>query len=200
MACATCYKDWISCGVDAIIVQGSLLPLTPYTWIITTSQGAKYLGATTTDTNGFFVIPTSEFTSGFFNPYAGLFTLEAQTGNCTPASWNNSVYCDPYTCIEFEVKNGTGDKNTIGCPCLATVEGCCAPFVQEFINLATLNIPYTTQMAAKYGSVPTVQVWIYDLLGRLIYSPGITASFNAAPPTTISFNFGGLATGIIVIK
>jgi hypothetical protein len=199
MACITCFKDWISCGETAIYVQATLLPSTNYTWIITTPQGAKYLGTTTTDADGFFVIPVSELPDGLFNPYAGIFTLEVQTGTCAPATWNDSAYCEPYTCIEFEAKNGNAGKNVIGCPCLEDIEGCCFPTVVEFTDVATLDIPYTAQMTLKYGDVPTVQTWIYDGLGRLVIM-GIFASLDAVPPTLISLDFGGLATGIIVIK
>ncbi len=198
--CTTCYKDWISCGVEALIVNGTLLSETSYTWKITTAQGAKYLGAASTDEDGFFVIPFSEFPAGFFNPYAGLFTLEVQTGNCTPVQFNDSAYCEPYACIEFSMANGSGDKNIIGCPCLADSEDCCFPEVFEFTDATDMVIPYTTEMAAKYGDVPTVQVWIYDVLGRLVYTPGIFAELDAVPATTISLDFGGVASGIVVVK
>lgn len=199
MACQTCYKDWISCGNEALVINGTLIPETEYTWILTHANGAKYLGSTTTDGDGYFVIPYSEFPAGFFNPYAGPFQLEVQTGHCAPALWNDSAYCDSYTCIEFEVKNGNGDKNTIGCPCLEDIEGCCSPTIVEFEDVATLDIPYTSQMQLKYGDVPTVQTWIYDGLGRLVFM-GIFTSFDGVPPTTISLNFGGVATGVVVIK
>ena len=199
MACQTCFKDWISCGETAINVYGTLLPETNYTWILTTSQGAKYLGAVTTDGDGFFVIPTSELPEGLINPYSGIFTLEVQAGHCDPATWNDSAYCDSYTCIEFEARNGNGGKNIIGCPCLEDIEGCCYPTVVPFTSVATLDIPYTSQMALKYGDVPTVQTWIYDGLGRLVFM-GISASFDANPVTLISLDFGGVASGIVVIK
>jgi len=199
MSCNTCYKDWISCGETAISVYATLLPETNYTWILTTAQGAKYMGAVTTDEDGQFILAVSELPEGLLNPYAGLFTLEVQAGHCNPATWNDSAYCTPYTCIEFEVRNGNGGKNIIGCPCLEEVEGCCYPTVVEFTDVATLEIPYTAQMALKYGEVPTVQTWVYDELGRLVYM-GISASFDDVPVTLISLDFGGVASGIVVIK
>ena len=68
-----------------------------------------------------------------------------------------------------------------------------------FTSVATLDIPYTSDMQLKYGDVPTVQTWIYDGLGRLVFM-GISASFDANPVTLISLDFGGIASGIVVIK
>jgi len=75
----------------------------------------------------------------------------------------------------------------------------CDPTIVEFVNQETLNIPYTAFLQAQYGTVPTVQVWIYDGSGALV-NMGITATFDAMPPTMISFDFGGTASGVIVIR
>lgn len=199
IGCTPCYADWISCGVDGIVVYGTLLPETEYTWILTTPQEFKYQGDITTDADGYFVIDTSTLPGGLFNPYAGVFTLEVQTSNCNPATWNDSAYCDPYDCISFEAKNGNAEKNTLGCPCLADEPGDCSPTIVTFTDVATLDIPYTAAMLEDYGNVPTVQVWIYDGLGRLL-NMAITASLDAVPPTQISLDFGGVASGLIVIR
>lgn len=83
----------------------------------------------------------------------------------------------------------------------ATVDGSlvCEPTIVEFVNQETLNIPYTAFLQDMYGTVPTVQVWIYDGTGALI-NMGITATFDAMPPSMISFDFGGTASGVIVIR
>jgi hypothetical protein len=74
----------------------------------------------------------------------------------------------------------------------------CQPTVIPFTNQITLAIPYTASLQAAYGDVPTVQVWISD--GTNLVNMGITATFDTYPPTIISFDFGGPASGIIVIK
>jgi hypothetical protein len=74
----------------------------------------------------------------------------------------------------------------------------CQPTVIPFTNLSTLSIPYTASLQAAYGDVPTVQVWVSD--GTNLVNMGITATFDTYPPTIISFDFGGPASGIIVIK
>jgi hypothetical protein len=164
--------------------------------------GAKYSGYVTTDTSGFFLIDTSLFPNGLLNPYAGEFTLEV-TGEdaylCASSTWNDSAYCTPYKCINFDVKNGNAGKNILGCPCLETVEGSCYPLIIPFTDLATLDITYTTAMVLKYGAVPTVQVWIYDNSNRLV-NMGVSVVLDANPATLISIDFGGIGSGIIVIR
>jgi hypothetical protein len=75
----------------------------------------------------------------------------------------------------------------------------CAPTVIEFTSETNLTIPYTASLKAAYGSTPTVQVWIYEDSGDLV-NAGIQAQLDAFPPNTLSFDFGGVASGIIVIK
>jgi len=75
----------------------------------------------------------------------------------------------------------------------------CEPTITTFASVATLQIPYTAFLQSKYGDFPTVQVWIYDGTGQLL-NMGITASFDAYPPTMISFDFGGTASGIIIMR
>ncbi len=75
----------------------------------------------------------------------------------------------------------------------------CSPTVVTFVGVATLAIPYTALLQAKYGTIPTVQVWIYDGTGQLL-NMGITAGFDTYPPTMINLDFGGVASGIVVIR
>lgn len=79
------------------------------------------------------------------------------------------------------------------------ISNTCEPYIVQFINESTLNIPYTASLEAKYGQVPTVQTWIYDGNNELV-NMGITAKFDGFPPTQLLFDFGGPATGIIVIR
>src|SRR5690606_11006369 len=74
----------------------------------------------------------------------------------------------------------------------------CKPTIIEFIDKETLSIPYTAALQDMYGEAPTVQVWIYD--GSGLVNMGITAVFDTYPPNTISLDFGGAATGIVVIR
>jgi len=75
----------------------------------------------------------------------------------------------------------------------------CEPEIINFTNKETLSIPYTTSMQNKYGSVPTVQVWIYDG-GGILTNMGVVATFDTMPPNFINIDLGGTSSGIIVIR
>lgn len=75
----------------------------------------------------------------------------------------------------------------------------CEPTVITFTNMSLMIIPYTAQLEAAYGPVPTVQAWIYDETAELV-NPGIVIKLDSAPPTQITIDFGGPASGIVIIK
>jgi hypothetical protein len=75
----------------------------------------------------------------------------------------------------------------------------CEPTAIEFSNLSTFQLPYTTELQDAYGYTPTVQVWIADVDGTLVLST-IVAKMDAYPPDHLSFDFGGNASGLIIIK
>jgi hypothetical protein len=98
---------------------GKLATASAYIWTVT-NKGAKYQGQATTDANGLFTISVADLPDGLLNPYAGPFILSVTANDayqCSTSTWNDSAYCDPYDCIEFEVVNGSANKNTLGCPC-----------------------------------------------------------------------------------
>lgn len=75
----------------------------------------------------------------------------------------------------------------------------CEPTFISFTNQATLTVPYTAAMIAKYGNVPTLKVWIYDTDGQLA-NMSVSQKFDAYPPTEIRIDMGGPATGILKIS
>lgn len=75
----------------------------------------------------------------------------------------------------------------------------CDPTIIVFTNQSTLAIPYTAALQAKYGDVPDVTIWIRDTDGKLA-DMGVRATFDDFPPSTISIDFGGPATGIVKIS
>lgn len=75
----------------------------------------------------------------------------------------------------------------------------CEPTIVQFISVATLSIPYTSGLQAKYGEFPTVQVWVYDNTGQLV-NMGITVAFDSYPPNFINMDFGGISSGIVIIR
>lgn len=74
----------------------------------------------------------------------------------------------------------------------------CEPTIIQFTNVSTLTIPYTQSLKDAYGDAPSVQIWISD--GTSLVNMGITATFDTYPVNTISADFGGPASGIIVIR
>lgn len=80
-----------------------------------------------------------------------------------------------------------------------TPSGECLPTIASFTDVETLDIPYTASMREKYGDFPTVQAWIDDGNGNLT-NFGITIQLDANPPTNIHFDFGGVATGVVIIR
>ena len=88
--------------------------------VIVKDKDGNTIATGTTDANGNFTITVADLPNGLLNPYAGEFTLEIFDNTayqCGPASWNDSAYCDAYSCISFDVRNGDHVKNTLGCPC-----------------------------------------------------------------------------------
>lgn len=75
----------------------------------------------------------------------------------------------------------------------------CTPMEVAFINQNTVDIPYTAQLLAKYGTVPSVKVWLYNTDGSL-YDPGLVVTLDAFPPTNIHVDLGGTASGIVKIS
>lgn len=78
-------------------------------------------------------------------------------------------------------------------------EAGCDPLIIPFIDRSTLTVPYTSGLRAKYGTFPSVQVWIYDGSGNLV-NMGIQVQFDAYPPNSFTADFGGNSSGIIIIR
>lgn len=74
----------------------------------------------------------------------------------------------------------------------------CQPYIVEFVDKETLTIPYTSSLQAKFGSVPTVQAWIYD--GSELVNTGISINLIGTPVSSIFLDFGGLASGFVKIR
>jgi hypothetical protein len=91
----------------------------------------------------------------------------------------------------FNYCNSEGEAGNAGDPC--------EPTFIEFTDIPTLTVPYTASMAAQYGAVPTIKVWIYDENGVLV-NMSVRQAFDTYPPTQIMFDFGGNATGVIKIS
>jgi hypothetical protein len=106
-------------------------------------------------------------------------------------------------CFTAVIEYGNDDNfagfNYCGGQAIAQVGEDCTPLTITFTNETNLTIPYTASLRAKYGNIPSVQVWIYDDDGNLV-DMGIRVAFDSFPPTIIKADFGGLSSGIIKIS
>lgn len=100
--------------------------------------------------------------------------------------------------IEYGCDENCYGFNYCGSGTTDSEEISCEPTIVTFTNQSTLSIPYTAALQAAYGPVPTVQVWISD--GANLVNMGITTTFDTYPPNVLGFDFGGQASGIIVIR
>jgi hypothetical protein len=139
---------------------------------------------------------------GFTNviSYGECFKIRIQIGltkfcsNCFERTSDNCFT----SVIEYSADENAFGFNYCGGGATAAGELTCEPLIIPFENQSTMSIPYTQMLRDSYGEVPTVQVWISD--GTNLVNMGITATFDAYPPNVLGFDFGGVASGIIVIK
>lgn len=75
----------------------------------------------------------------------------------------------------------------------------CDPTFVSFTNQSLLTIPYTAGMVAKYGLVPTIKSWLYDVNGELV-NMSVRQAFDGYPPTEIRIDLGGNSSGILKIS
>jgi hypothetical protein len=188
--CACCFTDYIAkCNLQ-LTVYAQLSPLTDYTWIITDKFTNKFSGSFTTDADGFWSIPVDELPPGLLTQYSGLFTLEVQDSGCKPVRMK---IAQQYDCIDFTVKGGTYEKDTLGC------DFSCAPAVGSQTGLFTfededeVTITWTSGLLAAYGNSPSVSVYhqtgpntyqLVDVTIEHIFTDGVLTSIrvtNAGP-------------------
>lgn len=119
---------------------------------------------------------------------------------------SNCFYRIPDICYTTALEYSNNDNFAGFNYCSGGTSGDSGPTVNEcdeqivnFSNQANLVIPYTTSLQDRFGQFPTVQVWIYDTNGELV-DMGIRAALDSFPPTEIRIDFGGSASGYVVIK
>jgi hypothetical protein len=77
------------------------------------------------------------------------------------------------------------------------VEVDCQPLIIEFNNEDTYSLVWTAYLQSIYGPAPSVEVWVYD--GSELVKAGLVVKFDTYPPTVITIDMGGPASGIIKI-
>jgi len=197
-SCACCFTDYIAKCNTELTVYAQLTPLSTYTWVITDKFSKKYEGEFTTDSDGFWSIPVDELPAGLLTEYSGLFTLEVMDSGCKPVKFK---LAQEYSCIDFTVKGGTYEKNTLGC------DFSCSPAVGSqtglfpFTDEDEVVIEWTSGLLNQYGSSPSVQVFhqtgvnsyqLVDVTIEHIFTDGVLTSVRVAN--------AGPATGYVLIS
>lgn len=188
--CCTCFTDYLAKCNTEITVFAQLSPLTSYRWLITDKFGKKYEGDFTTDSDGFWTIPVEDLPAGLLTEYSGLFTLEVMDSGCKPVKFK---VAQEYSCIDFVVKGGTYEKNTLGCDFSCTpVEGTQTRLV-PFTDQDEVEIEWTGTLLTAFGNSPSIQVFhqtgpdtyqLVDVTVEHVFTDGTLTSIrvtNAGP-------------------
>lgn len=196
--CSTCFYDYLAkCNLE-IQVYAQLSPLSDYTWIITDKFGKKYQGLFTTDADGFWTIPVDQLPPGLLTEYSGLFTLEVQDSGCKPIKFK---VAQEFSCIDFVVKGGTFEKNTLGCDFSCTPAAGTQTQLVPFTDDDEITITWTAGLLASFGNSPLIQV--YHSVGVDTYQlvdVAIQHVFTDGVLTSVVVDNGGPETGYILIS
>jgi hypothetical protein len=198
MNCNCCFTDYLAKCNLSIQVYAQLSPLTDYTWVITDKFGNKYQGEVTTDSNGFWQIPVDELPSGMLTQYSGEFTLQVQDTGCKPVKFK---VAQEYDCINFTIKGGTYEKDTLGCNFSCTPAAGSQTQLFPFTNDDEITIPWTSGLLSAFGNSPVIQV--YHLVSGTTYQlvdVAVQEVFTDGVLTSIIVLNAGPATGYILIS
>lgn len=198
MNCNCCFTDFIAKCNLSIQVYAQLAPLSDYVWIIKDKHGNLYQGEFTTDSDGFWEIPVDQLPSGLLTQYSGEFTLQVQDSGCKPVKFK---VAQEYYCINFTVKGGTYEKDTIGCDFSCTPADGSQTQLFPFTNDDEITITWTAGLLAAFGNSPVIQV--YHLVSGTTYQlvdVGIQEVFTDGVLTSIVVSNAGPATGYILIS
>lgn len=196
--CDCCFTDFLAKCNLSIYVYAQLTPLSDYTWIITDKFGNKYQGEFTTDSDGFWQIPVDQLPSGLLTQHSGEFTLQVQDSGCKPVKFK---VAQEYDCINFTVKGGTYEKDTIGCDFSCTPAAGSQTQLFPFTDDDEITITWTAGLLAAFGNSPVIQV--FHLVSGTTYQlvdVAIQEVFTDGVLTSIIVNNGGIATGYILIS
>jgi hypothetical protein len=197
-SCACCFTDYLAKCNSAITVFAQLSPLTQYTWVITDKFGKKYQGEFTTDSDGFWTIPVEELPAGLLTEYSGLFTLEVMDSGCKPVKFK---VAQEFNCIDFVIKGGTYEKDTLGCDFSCTPVAGDQNLLVDFEDEDVITIEWTSGLLASFGSSPSIQ--IYHLISPNVYQlvdVAVQTVFTDGILTSIVITNSGEATGYVLIS
>ncbi len=204
--CNICLPDIISClsaGDELTLNIGGLIHEETYLAVFETNQGKAYVvpfaynGLTKTG-----VIPIgnsdNQLPPAVLNPNIGELELTIQDtlGHCKEFNFYIKTKCLTLSVVNYI--SGAYAKDQVGLP-IVDVDLDLGATTIEFTNETGLVIPYTLEMQANYGNVPTVKAWILTAPG--VYTETvILVTLDGNPTTTITLDFGSSATGFVKIS
>lgn len=196
--CNCCFEDYVVKCNTQIQAYLQLSPLTSYTWVITDKFDHRYEGDFTTDSDGFWVIPVSDLPPGLLTEYSGSFTLHVHDAGCKPIKFKAAQQFD---CVQFTVKGGTYEKNTLGCDFSCSPAAGTQTQLVPFTDDQEITIPWTAGLLASFGNSPLIQVYhetspnVYQLV-----DVSIEHVFTDGVLTSVVVDNGGIATGYILLS
>lgn len=114
-SCNCCFTDYLAKCEENIVINTTLTPGT-YRWAITDKFDNKYEGEVET-ADGTLTIPVEDLPPGLLTQYSGDFLLQIYgEDSCGPIKFQLT---GEYDCVNFHVRGGTFEKNSIGCPPVA---------------------------------------------------------------------------------
>lgn len=196
--CDCCFTDYVAKCNTELTVYGQLAPLTDYTWVIVDKFSKEYSGEFTTDADGFWSIPVDELPPGLLTEYSGLFTLKVMDSGCKPVRMK---VAQQYDCIDFVVKGGTYEKNTLGCDFSCSPAAGQQTHLVSFTDQVEFILLWTSGLLAQFGNNPSIQV--FHQIGPETYqlaNVAVQQTFTDGVLTSITVNNGGVATGYLLIS
>jgi len=124
--------------------------------------------------------------------YSGDFTLQVQDNGCKPVKFK---VAQEYNCINFTIKGGTYEKDTLGCDFSCTPVAGDQNLLLPFTDEDVVTIEWTSGLLASFGSSPSIQVYhlisgstyqLVDVAVQTVFTDGILTSIvveNAGPAT-----------------
>lgn len=192
ISCDCCFNDYIAkCNTD-LTVYGQLAPLSDYTWVIEDKFSKQYSGSFTTDADGFWSIPVDELPPGLLTEYSGQFSLKVMDSGCKPVRMK---IAQQYDCIDFVVKGGTYEKNTLGCDFSCSSAAGTQTQLVPFTDDEEITITWTAGLLSSFGNSPLIQVYhetspnvyqLVDVTVEHVFTDGVLTSVvvqNAVPAT-----------------
>lgn len=106
--CASCYNYTLpACpaSTESITIQGTLGVTQSRVWFVEDKFGKVTMGTAITNASGHLAIPMSAFEDGYFNEFAGEFTIYVKATEAATAVIDMTLGGATYECIKLNFQN-----------------------------------------------------------------------------------------------